>query len=169
MSIDEDPDEWMTYFECLKAQIGDIKFSPPMTDRDVVVHVLNNLPEQYNTVLDGLQGRLLKTGSKECTIEDTQDKLRACFEVIKGRSFKKAEKEKALLTQVIEDALQNANLTNEQALAVFLKQFKETCRSCDKYDHKAAKCLDKNSESSIARGNQGRFQGKCFKCGTLGH
>ena len=26
---------------------------------------------------------------------------------------------------VIQDALQNANLTNEQALAVFFKQFKE--------------------------------------------
>ena len=89
-----------------------------MTDKNFLVHVLNELPEEYDTVLDGLHSRLLKTGPEEITIKYTQDKLRDSFEVIKGRSSKKTEKEKALLTKVIKDALQNANLTNEQALTV---------------------------------------------------
>ena len=79
-----------------------------MADRDILVHALNNLPEEYDTLLDGLQSRLLKSGTEELTIEGTQDNLRDCFEVINGRFSKKAEKEKALLTKVMKHALQNA-------------------------------------------------------------
>ena len=67
-----------------------------------------------------------------------------------------------MLTHNIEDALQNANMTNEQVLAVILKLVKGTCRSCGKYGHKAAECTYKKTDSNIAQGNQGRFQGKCF-------
>ena len=53
MSIDEDPDEWISELESIRAQIDDTKFSSPMTERDFFVYVLNNLPEEYGTVLDG--------------------------------------------------------------------------------------------------------------------
>ena len=76
-----------------------------MTDRNVLCHFLNNLPDEYDTVLDDLQSRLLKSGLEELTIEDTQDKLKDHFEVIRGRSSKKAEMEKELLMKVIQDAL----------------------------------------------------------------
>ena len=112
-----------------------------MTDRDFLVYVLNNLLKEYDTVLDGSQSKLLKSGYEEITFDDTWGKLRDCFEEIKGRSLKKAKKEKALLTKVINDKLQNTNLTNKQALAVFSKQSNRTCRSCGKYGHKAAECL----------------------------
>ena len=55
-----------------------------MTDRDFLVHIWNNIPEEYDIVIDGLYGRLLKTGPGELTIEDTQDRLRNHFDVIKG-------------------------------------------------------------------------------------
>ena len=89
-----------------------------MNDRDFLTHILNNLPEEHDTVLDCLKSRLLKSCPEELTVENTQAKLQDQFEVIKGRSSKKEEKEKKLLTK-IKDALQNANLTNEQTLAVF--------------------------------------------------
>ena len=54
VSIDEDPDEWIMEFENLQAQIDDIKCSSLMTNRDFLVHVLKNLPEEYDIVLDGL-------------------------------------------------------------------------------------------------------------------
>ena len=105
-----------------------------MTDRDFLVPV----------VLDGLQIRFLKTGPEELTIEDTENKLRYCFQVIKERSSKKAEKSMVILIKVIKDALQNANLTNEQALAVFSKQFMGMYTG--KYHNKAAECWDKKSD-----------------------
>ena len=69
---------------------------------------------RIDTVLDGLQSRLLTSGPEELTIEDTQDNFMDHLEVIKGRFSKKIEKEKALFAKVIEVAFQNANLTKEQ-------------------------------------------------------
>ena len=109
----------------MQAQIDDTKFSFKMTNKIFLVYVLNDLPEEYHTVLDGLQSRLLKKGLEELKIKDIQDKLGYHFEVIKGRSSKKAEKEKTF--SVTEDALQNTNLINEHSVAVCPKQFKETC------------------------------------------
>jgi hypothetical protein len=42
-----------------------------------MIHVLSNLPEVYDVVLDGMEGRLmLKDGdSQNLTIEDVRDKL----------------------------------------------------------------------------------------------
>ena len=68
VSIDEDPDEWTT--ESLRAQIYDTEFSFPMTDKDFLVHVHSYLLEEYDTVLDGLQRRLLKSGPEKLTNED---------------------------------------------------------------------------------------------------
>ena len=53
--------------ESFLTQIDDTKFSPSMSDRDILVYVLNNLPEVYNTVLDGLQSCMLKSGPEELT------------------------------------------------------------------------------------------------------
>ena len=78
-------------------------------------------------------------------------------------------KENSMLNKALFTAFQNANLTNEQALAVFSKQFKGIFRSCGKYHHKLTECPDKKTDSDIARGNPGRFQGKYFKCGAWGH
>lgn len=48
-----------------------------MSDMDFMIHVLSNLPEVYDVVLDGMEGRLmLKDGdSQNLTIEDVRDKL----------------------------------------------------------------------------------------------
>ena len=58
VSIDDDPDEWITELEILGAKTDHTKFSSPMTDGDFLVHVLNNLSEEYDTFLDGLQSQL---------------------------------------------------------------------------------------------------------------
>ena len=39
-----------------------------------LVHALNNLPEEYNKNLDGMQRRLLMSGPEELAIEDAWDK-----------------------------------------------------------------------------------------------
>ena len=52
-----------------------------MSDMDFMIHVLSNLPEVYDVVLDGMESRLmlrlmLKDGdSQNLTIEDVRDKL----------------------------------------------------------------------------------------------
>ena len=71
VSIDEDPDKWITELESFRAQIDDNKFSTTITGGDFWVHVLSNLPQEYDTVLDGLQSRLSKSGPEEVIVEDT--------------------------------------------------------------------------------------------------
>ena len=60
MSIDKNPDECITELESLKAELDGTECSFPIPDRDLLVHLLNNLSEKYGAVLDGLQGRPFK-------------------------------------------------------------------------------------------------------------
>ena len=77
MSIDKNPDEWITEFEIIRDQIDDTNFSSLMAE--FFIHILINLSKKYCTFLDSLQSKLLKSDPDELMIEDTQDKLRDNF------------------------------------------------------------------------------------------
>ena len=92
VAMNKGPNELITEIESLRAQIDDTKFSSPMTERDFLVHVLNNLPEVCDTAIDGLESRLSKSDSEELIIEDAQHNFRNDFNVTKDRwSSMKAE------------------------------------------------------------------------------
>ena len=38
-------------------------------DEDFMIHILNNLPEEYYVILDGLENRLTASGDDALTIE----------------------------------------------------------------------------------------------------
>ena len=40
-----------------------------VSDEDFMIHVLNNLPEEYDVVLDGLENHLMATGDDALTIK----------------------------------------------------------------------------------------------------
>ena len=46
-SVDTHPDEWMTEHENLRNEIDKISISMNMSDKDFMIHVLNNLTEEY--------------------------------------------------------------------------------------------------------------------------
>ena len=52
-----------------------------MSGIDFMIHTLNNLPELYGVVLDGMESRLMliDTHLTKLKIEDMQDKLNSCF------------------------------------------------------------------------------------------
>ena len=58
-SVDKHPDEWMTELESLRNEIDKISVSTKMSDEDFMIHVLNNLTEDYDVVLDGMESRLM--------------------------------------------------------------------------------------------------------------
>ena len=76
-SVDIHPDEWMTELESLRNEIDKISISTKMSDEDFMIHVLNNLTEDYDVVLDGLESRLMlnENDPNKLTIEDVRDKL----------------------------------------------------------------------------------------------
>ena len=40
-----------------------------LSDKDFMIHVLNNLPEDYNVILDGLENCLMETEDNALTIQ----------------------------------------------------------------------------------------------------
>ena len=91
------PDEWVTELESLRNDMDNIEISAKMSDLDFMIHVLNNLPEEYDVVLDGLENRLMlpESDSNKLTIENIRDKLNNRYERIKHTDYEFGE-EKAL-------------------------------------------------------------------------
>ena len=51
-----------------------------VSDEDFMIHVLNNLPEEYDVILDGLENRLTATGENALTIDLIRKKLNQRYE-----------------------------------------------------------------------------------------
>ena len=61
-------------------------------DEDFMIHVLNNLPEEYDVILDGLENRLMATGENALTIDSICEKLNHRYERIKSKKEEKNDK-----------------------------------------------------------------------------
>ena len=64
-----------------------------VSDKDFVIHVLNNLPEEYNVILDGLENCLTTTGGNVITIDSIRKKLNHRYEKIEAKKKKNMKKE----------------------------------------------------------------------------
>ncbi len=51
-----------------------------MSDMEFMIRVLNNLPEEYDVVLDSLETRLVSTGEDRLTLESLREQLNSRFE-----------------------------------------------------------------------------------------
>jgi len=80
---EDDPDDWISELEGYLMEIDTIDASSAISEKDLMVHVLNNLPKEYDMILDGLENRLDKTGDEGLTIEVIREKLSGRFERIK--------------------------------------------------------------------------------------
>ena len=67
-----------------------------VSDEDFMIHVLNNLFEEYNVILDGLENHLTVTGENALTIDSICEKLNHRYKRIKSKKEENNEKEKAL-------------------------------------------------------------------------
>ena len=158
----ENPDEWITDLECLRTEMNKVTISgkSDMTDVDVIIHILSNLPEEYEVQVNELEERL-QDASTVVPIEDVRTKLNARYARIQ-----KAEEARA----------------EDKALAAFRKQFKGLCNKCGEYGHKAGDPICKESGQNNGGGgaggrsqnNQGgdqsrRINGNCHYCGKYGH
>ena len=66
-----------------------VNISGKMTDMDFIIHILSNLPEEYEVAIESLEERLEDTSNK-LSIEEVRTKLNARF----ARINKKKEKTK---------------------------------------------------------------------------
>ena len=95
-SIDKDADEWISNLEGLRIQMHEFGLKGNITDKDFMIQVLNNLPMEYNVILDGLKNHLTASGNNMLTVEIIHEKLNHWYKKIKSKDDEKREKEKAL-------------------------------------------------------------------------
>ena len=84
-----------------------------------MVHIFNNLPKEYNVILDGLENCLVVTVSDVLPINVICKKMNCWYKKIKSKKDEKTEK--------------------ENALGSYNKQYKQRCHKCGKYGHKPGK------------------------------
>jgi hypothetical protein len=161
-------DDWITDLEFYRTQMNNVQIpgKSDMSEVDLIIHILSDLPEEYEVVVSKIEEKL-KTQPSAVTLEDVRTDLNSRFKRIQKHE-EETTNEKGLSTKTIE---QLAEL-DETALAAFIKQFKGLCNKCGKYGHKGADCKsnDKNNDDNPSgydkdRGNRGQ----CYYCGKFGH
>ena len=50
-----------------------------------MIKILNNLPTEYDVILDGLETRLKKIGDEALTLEEIHGKLGSSYEQVKAK------------------------------------------------------------------------------------
>ena len=81
-------------FEFGRLQIWMNKFRQKgnITDKDFMIHILNNLPEEYNVIPDGLENCLTATRDDVLAIDAICKKLNCQTEKIKSKKDEKCKK-----------------------------------------------------------------------------
>ena len=125
---------WISKLEGLAVDIKSIDASLAISDQELMVKILANLPSEYDVILDGLKSRLNITSEPDAlTLEDIHEKLGTQYVQIKANKEDKLEKkeEKALYT------------------SKYNKLYKGRCVSCGELGHKIGYCPEKeeNQES----------------------
>ena len=142
-----DPGDWISLLEGYRTDIETINATLAISEKDFILNIVNNLPKQYNSILDSLENQLGETGNNALTFEIIQEKL--------GNRFACNKKQE-------DDGVNKSHNNHEEAFVAYLNQFKGSCSSCGKYGHQSKYCPDKQ---------KGKFpQGKsCLFCDQKVH
>ena len=65
-----------------------------ITVKDFMIHILNNLPKEYDIILDGLENHLTATGNNVLRIDMIRKKLNHWNEKIKIKKRRKSKKKR---------------------------------------------------------------------------
>ena len=138
-SIDEDPDEWITELEDLRLRMQAAGSS--ISDMDLIEHILNNLPSEYNIVVKVMENRL--NVADDLSIMEVRNEL--CLEFAKHKFGN---------TDIKEDS------------ALYAGGFKGTCNKCGKMGHKARFC---KSGDNSNKDKDWKKKIECYNCHKKGH
>ena len=161
----ENPEDWITQLEIKRTKLKSMGHI--ISDKDLTVHVLNNLPEEYERKIEQLE-KDMEDRVKSLIVLKLKKKL--CNKYGKTHKCKgyKAGKE---------------NETNEGTALAMAGKFKCRCGKCGNWGHKPAKCPQKNNNAQqtyhqnhnqnrqagryLMRGYR-KFHGRCHSCGYWG-
>ena len=140
-SLTIDPEDWIVELEILKSRLDDMDF--PITDKHLLVHILRNVPEEYNSVVEADE-KLLNDPTNPLTLHILRTNLHSKWEKLVHR--KKIE----------------INKDDDETIgeALIGSQFKGRCRFCGVIGHKAANCRKnpKNKNNSDDRESSKKYK-----------
>jgi len=149
-NANSDPDAWLTELEDLRVRL--IAAGSRMDDDELLEHVLNNLPKEYEIVVSKLEDRLGST-TDPLTIEDVRSALNLKYQRLsKGKS-----------------GSSNNSKDDEHETALFAGGFKGKCNNCGEWGHKGYQCPKKGSNENGNNSGGNKFSGKCHYCKKVGH
>ena len=90
-SIDKDPNEWIYHLEGIRTQMNEFGLKGNVSDEDFMIQVLNNLPKEYDVILNGLENHLTATKDNALNIDSICEKLNYRNEKIKNKKEEKIE------------------------------------------------------------------------------
>ena len=96
--IKKDPNEWISNLEGVRVYMSKFGLKGCITVEDFMIHVLNNLPKEYDVVLDGLENHCMVIGNDALTIAVICKNFNHQHEKIKNKNEETREKEKTLGT-----------------------------------------------------------------------
>jgi len=87
------PDEWITDLEFLRTQMNNVTIpgKTNMTEVDLIIHILANLPEEYEVVVSKIEEKL-KTSPSALQLEDVCTDLNSLFKRIQKNEDNKYPK-----------------------------------------------------------------------------
>ena len=143
----DDPDEWIMKLEKLQSHISEM--SPKAISKDVLkmnlmIHILNNLPEEYDNQVEQLEDKLNNT-TEPLNLKTIRENLNLRYERLNNKDDDDEDNE------------------DKEEKALVMTQFKGRCWKCGKYGHKGADCRSMN------KGKSTYFNGKCNYCHKQGH
>jgi mannose-6-phosphate isomerase-like protein (cupin superfamily) len=149
--LSNDPDQSIQSIDIMKRTLEILGHG--ITEMDIIIHILHNLPEEYETLIKLLENDL---ESDTAALERVKEKLRA--------KFNRINRSQTLLLNRSEKAL----IKREKG-----KRYKALCSHCGIYEHRGIECRRRAANNSIVKGKKGIksdfFPGPCFICHQAGH
>jgi hypothetical protein len=115
---ERNPEDWINQLLLMNRRMEGMGYK--MSEMEIIVHILNNLPREYESVVEQIEGDL--DNGLTVDLDKVKNKLRSKFGRIKNQVFK------------------NPSRVTEGSLFAGQEGFKDHCRKCGEYGHKAAKC-----------------------------
>jgi len=142
-SAKDDPDVWISELEDLRNQLAEaqrnVQGATTMTDHDFMEHILNNLPKEYESVVNNLENKL-DDRTNPLTIQNIQEALNLKFERMKGKKSRGSDE-------------------NEET-ALYAGGYKGVCFNCGKRGHKAVDCNERDNKGKRNNNNNNNNNNK---------
>ena len=144
----KDPEVWISELEILRSRLAEM--GTTVDDEALILHILNNLPSEYDNVVENLEERV-DSVINPLGLEDVRQKLSEKYEKMRLRKRFKDDSD------------------DEDEQALFATKFKGRCNKCGKFGHKAKDCRSNTENGNKKNNPKKKFSGKCFHCGKMGH